>query len=68
MTDTFQALFRSEIIKVRSYLLRLCLFFIWVLPTVKIISLILSRGGAKTGVPREKQPDYPQAELGLSHM
>ena len=27
-----------------------------------------SLGGAKTGDPREKPPDYPQAELGLSHM
>ena len=25
-------------------------------------------GGAKTGDPREKPPDHPQAELGLSHM
>ena len=27
-----------------------------------------SLGGAKMGDPREKTPDYPQAELGLSHM
>ena len=27
-----------------------------------------SLGGAKTGDPREETPDYPQAELGLSHM
>ena len=27
-----------------------------------------SVGGAKTGDPREKTPDHPQAELGLSHM
>ena len=27
-----------------------------------------SIGGAKTGDPREKPPDHPQAELGLSHM
>ena len=27
-----------------------------------------SLGGAKTGDPREKPPDHPQAELGLSHM
>ena len=27
-----------------------------------------SLGGAKTGDPREKTPDHPQAELGLSHM
>ena len=27
-----------------------------------------SKGGAKTGAPREKPPDHPQAELGLSHM
>ena len=27
-----------------------------------------SLGGAKTGYPREKPPDHPQAELGLSHM
>ena len=26
-----------------------------------------SLGGAKTGDPREKPPDHPQAELGLSH-
>ena len=25
-------------------------------------------GGAKTGDPRQKTPDDPQAELGLSHM
>ena len=25
-------------------------------------------GGAKKGDPREKPPDHPQAELGLSHM
>ena len=25
-------------------------------------------GGAKTGDSREKPPDYPQAEIGLSHM
>ena len=24
-------------------------------------------GGAKTGDPQEKTPDYPQAELDLSH-
>ena len=34
----------------------------------KMISLILSRGGVKTGYPREKTTDHPQAELGLSHM
>ena len=27
-----------------------------------------SQGGAKTGDPREKPPDYPQAELGLSRV
>ena len=27
-----------------------------------------SQGGAKTGEPREKLPDHPKAELGLSHM
>ena len=27
-----------------------------------------SVGGAKTVDPREKPPDHPQAELGLSHM
>ena len=27
-----------------------------------------SEGGAKTGDPREKPPDHPQAELGLSHI
>ena len=27
-----------------------------------------SVGGAKTGDPREKIPDHPQAELGLPHM
>ena len=27
-----------------------------------------SVGGTKTGDPREKVPDHPQAELGLSHM
>ena len=27
-----------------------------------------SQGGTKTGDPREKPPDHPQAELGLSHM
>ena len=27
-----------------------------------------SLGGAKTGDPREKTPDHPQTELGLSHM
>ena len=27
-----------------------------------------SLGGSKTGDPREKTPDYPQEELGLSHM
>ena len=27
-----------------------------------------SLGGAKTGDPREKPPDHPQAQLGLSHM
>ena len=27
-----------------------------------------SLGGAKTGDPREKTPDHPQAQLGLSHM
>ena len=27
-----------------------------------------SLGGAKTGDPREKPPDHPQAELGLSLM
>ena len=44
------------------------LFFIWVLRPVKIISLILSqsKGGVKMGDPREKPPDHPQAELGLS--
>ena len=31
---------------------------IGVLRPVKIISLILSRGWAKTGDPREKLPDY----------
>ena len=39
--------------------------------SVKIIALILGReslGGAKTGDPREKSPDHPEAELGLSHM
>ena len=25
-------------------------------------------GGAKMGEPQEKPPDYPQAELGLSHL
>ena len=25
-------------------------------------------GGKKTGVPREKPPDHPKAELGSSHM
>ena len=25
-------------------------------------------GGAKTGYPRKKTPDHPQAELGLSHV
>ena len=25
-------------------------------------------GGAKMGDPREKTPEHPQAELGLSHM
>ena len=27
-----------------------------------------SKTGAKMGDPREKPPDHPQAELGLSHM
>ena len=27
-----------------------------------------SQGGVKSGDPREKTPDYPQAERGLSHM
>ena len=27
-----------------------------------------SLGGAKTGDPRDKPSDYPQAELGLSHI
>ena len=27
-----------------------------------------SLGGAKMGDPREKMPDHPQAELGLSHV
>ena len=27
-----------------------------------------SKGGAKTGDPRQKPPDHPQAELGFSHM
>ena len=27
-----------------------------------------SPGGAKTGDPRLKPPDHPQAELGLSHV
>ena len=27
-----------------------------------------SLGGAKMGDPREKNPDHPQTELGLSHM
>ena len=27
-----------------------------------------SLGGAKMGDPREKTPEHPQAELGLSHM
>ena len=27
-----------------------------------------SLDGAKTGDPREKPPDHPQAQLGLSHM
>ena len=47
--------------------------FICVLRPVKIISLILNRvnqslGGVKPGDPREKLPDHPRAELGLSHM
>ena len=48
------------------------LFLILVLQPVKIISLILSRvkslGGVKTGDPREKTPDQPQAGLGWCHM
>ena len=47
-----------------------CLFFIWVLWSIKIISLILSRvnhkHGAKMRDPREKTPDHLQAELGHS--
>ena len=47
-------------------------FFNWVLWPVKIISLILSRVNRKVGQklrdPREKAPDHPQAELGLSKM
>ena len=38
---------------------------------INIISLILSSQsleGAKMGNPREKPPDHPQAELGLSHI
>ena len=27
-----------------------------------------SQGGAKSADPREKTPEHPQAELGLSHM
>ena len=45
--------------------------YVWVLRPEKIISLILSRVNGKwgeTGDPREKPPDHPQAELGLSHM
>ena len=47
-------------------------FSYWVWWPVKIISLILSRVNHKVGrkrkIPREKPPDHPQAELGLSHM
>ena len=33
-----------------------------------LFELSQSFGGAKTGDLREKPPDHPQAELGLSHM
>ena len=46
------------------------LFFYLVFIWVKIISLILSRVNrkSKTGDPREKSPDHPQAELDLYHI
>ena len=44
-----------------------CVFYIWVLRAVNF-EPSQSLGGAKTGDPREKLPDQPQAELGLSHM
>ena len=45
-------------------------FYIWVLQTVRIISLSFSRVNyrAKMGDLQEKPPHQQQAELGLSHM
>ena len=64
--DNHQVIIHVNVSHLPNLLILICLFFIWVLRPVKIISLILSQllGGAKTGYPRERPPDH----LGFSIM